>query len=587
MGNKPILLPIEKSDLHNEFNDWTRLSGKLAGRLLFRAHFYDLITGKTAVFEKTENTYFYRHILNYAEDTLDQNFLPALRKIVAGNRFGESLRQKASELTEIMEEGRSSPKNGHLNVSSADEAARAENARQLLAGVRYPQTTEILRLLRDKSPQLRRLGICLIGKFRIKDMMQEVCDCLTVPETGDEAFSVLTEFGSDAGKELTRFYLRSSGNLNASRSVLRLLSEICPGENMPFVFERLWTNSKPLRELAAVSLIKCSYKPSEEERSQLKKLILDAFEQLARMLSLKVCLDANKDEFIAARIGEELQKWKKFLLNLLIITYGNTIVPVAGRGRQLNYDKLIPELADIVFAGDRPGKKNVSGVDADIRTLKKLRHYFLSEPPRYEALPEEIINCDYNVIGIWAKASTLRSMKTIGNDSLLESVTALLFSHEWILKEEAAGLLKRAGKEMPADLSERLPEADRLRIGKILEGRENQGELLYEKTRFLSSVFTGPGEEKLVFLAGRMMFFDKISQADINALPESVFWTIAKENQINVRYISDKRTKDSVADLLQTESSCYVLPLAAIELFRIHEPYDSFVIFKNLEGVAQ
>ncbi|HNR41887.1 MAG TPA: hypothetical protein PKL65_06615, partial [Bacteroidales bacterium] len=128
---------------------------------------------------------------------------------------------------------------------------------------------------------------------------------------------------------------------------------------------------------------------------------------------------------------------------------------------------------------------------------------------------------------------------------------------------------------------------DRLRIDKILEDKIHPNGLLYEKTRFLSSVFNGTGEEKLLFLAGRMMFFDKISRAEIDELPESLIWTITKENQITLRYISDKRTKESIAGLIQTESYCYALPLTAIELFRINEPHDSFVLFKKLEGVEQ
>ena len=81
MGNKPILLPIETSDLHNESNDWLNLSGKFPGKILFRSHFFGLITGKISILDKTENKYFYDHILGYARDTHDLNFLPALRKI--------------------------------------------------------------------------------------------------------------------------------------------------------------------------------------------------------------------------------------------------------------------------------------------------------------------------------------------------------------------------------------------------------------------------------------------------------------------------------------------------------------------------
>lgn len=588
MGNKPILLPIETSDLHNESNDWLNLSGKFPGKILFRSQFFGLITGKISILDKTENKYFYDHILGYARDTHDLNFLPALRKITTESRFSESLRQQASELTEIIEEKSAREKNGRMMASTADESSRAENARRILSGVRYPQTTEILRLLRDKSPELRRLALCLIGKFRVKDMIQEVCECLTVPEISEEALSVLSEFGSEAGKELTRFYLRSSGNLSASKAVLRLFSGICPEENLPFVFERLWTNSRMVRESAARALIRCGYKPSEEEREQLGKLIFDTYGQLTWILSLKVSLDANKDVFLAEQIEKEFMRWKKFLLDLLVLTYGKSINPESSKkpGAE-NYGKLIPDLADILFSDGHTGKKNLSAAEDDRKTLKKLQKYFPCDLPRYEALPEEIINCDYNLLSVWTKACAIRTIKATGADHLLESVAALLFSPEWILKEEAARLLNSSDSRMFAGIAERLSEDDRLRIAPIAADQKNELDLLFEKTKFLSSVFPRLDEEKLLFLAERVKYIAGNSREEIKLLPESIIWTVTKENRTTLRYISDKGIEEVIADLMQAESFCYVFPLTAIELFRFYDPDNSLVIYEYLERLEE
>ncbi|NMC36871.1 MAG: hypothetical protein GYA41_00925 [Bacteroidales bacterium] len=589
MGNKPILLPIETSYLNNESKDCLNLSGKYPGKLLFRSHFFGLISGKVAVLDKTGNKYFYGHILDYARDTHDINLLPALRKITTDIRFSESLRQQASELMEIIEEKSAREKHGRMTTAIIDDSSRAENARGILAGVRYPQTTEILRLLRDKSPELRRLALCLIGKFRVKDMIQEVCECLTLPELSEEAFSVLSEFGGQAGKELTRFYLKYSGNLVAGRAILRLISCSCPEENMSFVFERLWTNSRIIRESAAKALIKCGFKPAEEERKQLKKLIYNIFGQITWILSLKVSLDSNNEAFLAEQIEKEFMRWKKFLLDLLFIAYGKSITSESSkRSSPDNYDKLIPELAGILFTDSRTGKKNISDTETDRKILKKLQQYYPCDLPRHEALPEEIINCDYNVLSVWTKACAIRTKKAIADEHLLESVAALLFSPEWILKEEAARLLNRTDSKKFADIIERLSENDRLRIAPLVkEEQESSGELLFEKTRFLSSVFSPINEEKLLFLAERMKFITCDSQEEIKLLPESIIWTITKENQITLRYISDKRTEDVIADFMQAESVCYVLPLTAIELFRFYDPDDSLVICEYLERLEE
>jgi hypothetical protein len=588
MGNKPILLPIETSDLHNESNNWVNLSGKFPGKLLFRSYFFGLITGKISILDKIDNKYFYGHILDYARNTHDINFLPALKKITTDSRFSESLRQQASELTEIIEEKSAREKNGRIITSMTDESSRAENARRILAGVRYPQTTEILRLLRDKSPELRRLALCLIGKFRVKDMIQEVCECLTVQEISEEASSVLSEFGSEAGKELTRFYLRSSGNINASKAVLRLISGICPEGNMSFVFERLWTNSRIVRESAARALIKCGFKPVEEERVQLKKLIYGTFGQITWIFSLKVSLGAKNDVFLAEQIEKEFRRWKRFLLDILVLTYGKSIIPESSKRHGAdNYGKLIPELADILFSDGHTRKKNVYDAEDDRKTLKKLLQYFPCDLPRYEALPEEIINCDYNVLNVWTKACAIRTIKETGVKHLLESVAALLFSPEWILKEEAARILNRSDSRMFTGISERLSENDRLRIAPVVKDQKHIRDLLFEKIKFLSSVFPRMDEEKLLFLAERIKYIAVNSQEEIRMLPESIIWTITKENQTTLRYISDKRIEDVIADLKQAESFCYVLPLTAIELFRFNDPEDSLVIYEYLERLEE
>jgi len=588
MGKKPILLPIETSSLQNESTDWLNLNGKLSGKLIFRSHFFYLICGKISVIDKTENRYFFDQIFDYARNTNDINFLPALRKMTADTRFNESLRQQASELTEIIEEKSAREKNGPAITSMTDESSRAENARRILGGVRYPQTSEILRLLRDKSPELKRLALCLIGKFRVKDMIQEVCECLTIPEMSEEAFSVLSEFGSEAGKELTRFYLRSSGNLSASKAVLRLISGTCPEQSMSFVFERLWTNSRIIRESAAKVIIKCGYKPDKEQSEKLKKLIFDSYGKLTWILSLKVSLDSKNDKFLSQQIEKEFMRWKKFLLDIIVLEYGKSIVPKSFKWHGPdNYDKLIPELTDILFSDGRSGKKKLSDAENDRKTLKKLRQYFPCDLPDYEVLPEEIINCDYNVLNVWTKACAIRSISSTIGEQLLESVAALLFSPEWILKEEASILLYRSDSNMFTALTERLPEDERLRIARIVETQKNNRDLLFEKTRFLSSVFPLLNEERLLFLAERMIYIPSVKKEEIRLLPESIIWTFTNENPPTLRYISDKRTEEVIADLMHAESFYYVLPLKVIELFRFYDPDDSLVIYEYLETIEK
>ena len=95
-------------------------------------------------------------------------------------------------------------------------------ARKILTDSRVPQTTQLLRLLRDKSPASKRLAIFMIGKFRMTDMLSEVSECLNVPVLESHAVNVLKSFGSEGDEEMRRFYLLSSGNVQISKTILRI-----------------------------------------------------------------------------------------------------------------------------------------------------------------------------------------------------------------------------------------------------------------------------------------------------------------------------------------------------------------------------
>ena len=112
------------------------------------------------------------------------------------------------------------------------------SAKKVLSETRMPQTTEILRLLRDKSLESKRLAIYMIGKFRLSDMLPEVCECLNIPGLETDTEAVLSAFGNNAEEELIRFYLVSSGNINTSKTILRLLSKLPLNEGTGFLFSQ-------------------------------------------------------------------------------------------------------------------------------------------------------------------------------------------------------------------------------------------------------------------------------------------------------------------------------------------------------------
>ena len=168
----------------------------------------------------------------------DINLLPVLKKIASDKTLEEGIYKRSVEMVEILEK---------LIYSNQVEPRKIAKAKKNLLGTRQPQTTEILRLLRDNSIESKRLAIYMIGKFSLSDMLPEVCECLSIAGLESDAYAVLKSFGKAAEDELLRYYLVSSGNINTSKTILRLLGKICTKESNGFLFSRLWSNSRQLK----------------------------------------------------------------------------------------------------------------------------------------------------------------------------------------------------------------------------------------------------------------------------------------------------------------------------------------------------
>lgn len=589
MRNRPFTLPPPKSDLVAGTNDRGNLKRKFSGKTLFRDNLYYLETGNLIVLDKINNDWFLEELFTYSRTNNDPNLIPALKKISDTVKYNESIRQRASEIAELIEEQYINFKEKDKVSSLRTDADKADAARKMLAGVRYPQTTDILRLLREKSPELKKLALFLIGKFNMTDMIQEVCECLNTPGIENDAFSVLHSFGNNASIELNRFYLITSGNISTSRAILRVYGKSCPRDNMPFLIERLWSNSRQLKEISLSGLISCGYRAENDDTERLNKLIFDNFSLLATLTSGKVCLYENNDTLLYREMDKEYNRWKDFLLNLLILTYGNE-VPVNHRknhfDKEENTGRYFPELADIIY-----GNSSLSGLSGSIdapvekKRLKRLQRFFPGEIPKYKELLEDIINCDYNVISIWTKACALRNMTKIEDATMGESVVALLFSPEELLMQEAARLIARSGMELYRAASERIPESASIRLDEIVSGETDENELLYGKVKFLTSCFTGIYEDEILFLAEKMIFL-KNSRQDINLSPGGgIIWSFVPEKPDPAILVIHENSQllRTAREKLNTSSFCYILQLNVVEEFGFEFPESSFRILKYID----
>jgi AAA family ATP:ADP antiporter len=574
------------SVISGSFNN---LKNRVSGAVQFRSEYYSLITGDYSSIDNSVNKWFLSDILRYAQRRQDINFLPVLKKISGKTGVDETVKHISAGIIEQIGLTNGDYRKIDPSVRYHIEDEKIVNAQKTIAGGRLPQTTEILRLLRDNNPESKRFAIYMIGKFRLKDMLSEVCNCLSIPGLESDASIVIGNFGNDASDELQSLYLRSSGNLHTSSAILRLLGKSCTKENTGFIFARLWSNSRQLKEVALKCLTDCNYKADGDEKDKLNQLISEIIGMITWNISAQIALTKGNDEVLLEVLRKETNYWNIFLFNLLSITYDSGSVTKIrasienGTVESVNYAL---EMIDMVI-DESIKAKFVSLIDIvpNEEKLKNLHQFYPGEIPHYEQLVEDILNRDYNLIGIWAKAATLRNMTSITGENIRQSVLALLFSPEKILQEEAANLIARTDKSLFTDVIGRIPDDTGSRISKIVSGAIPRREFLFEKVKFLSLILKDISENELIFLAGQIKYSEAPDIVSTGNFADSILWnlkgdfSVASLSSVFDNIFSNSSVKDAPED-----SFFYILPVTALEEFRRIYPESSFEIFNYIDN---
>jgi AAA family ATP:ADP antiporter len=555
------------------------LMNRFYGERLFGLDYFNLISGDYTVFERTGNKYYFKKIIDHTSTKQEINLLPVVKKM-AGHHIEKEIRDQAAEVlknTEALSSG----------VKREDE--RIRSAKRVLSDTRMPQTTEILRLLRDKSIESKRLAIYMIGKFRLSDMLSEVCECLNIPGLEKDTLAVLKAFGSGAEEELIRFYLISSGNINASKTILRLLSNLQLNEGTGFLFSRLWSNSRQLKEVSLRCLLHSRFTPTDEDKERLNLLISDIIGIITWNLSAKRCLEKNNDAILLNEINKELTRWSSFLINILSITYDASVVTRIRKNLEFETVESVHyahAIIDIIVDDSIKAKITyLLDVGNDEEKLRNLNRFFPVEIPDHDKLLEDILNRDYNLLSLWTKASVLRYMPQIRDNEMAESVVALLFSPESLLQQEAVRLIARSDLNLYKSVYNRIPVGTRKHLDRIIDGDADNNELLFDKILFLSDCFKGIIEEELLLPAKSLTLF-RDTKAFMPELPEGyLLWTMKSGEETPAVYVFYSSDVQETSDKIRWKelSSVYILSFRAIDEFLYQFPDNSEIVLTYTE----
>jgi AAA family ATP:ADP antiporter len=553
------------------------LKSRFSAEQVFSDNYLSLISGDFRCFETYRNRNFLERILDHSESRKDINLLPSLNRIASNTNIDEEIRQRSVQIADDLQH--------YLSEQSEDKLFLAK---KILADSRQPQTTQILRLLRDNTIESKELAILMIGKFRLKDMLPEVCECLGIKGLEVQAANVLRSFGDEAREELGRFFLTASGNNVVSKTILKLMGENCSTENQEFLFSRLWSNSRILRETALENLVKCNYGVTEEDKDRLHQLISEVIGIIVWNISARVTIARKNDTFLLEPLNSDTARWNSFLFRLLSIAYDSGSVEKirenldSGTVESVNFAL---EMIDIVIdEAIKPKLVPLLDVIPDEDKIKALYQFYPGEIHEYGKLIEDLINRDYNLLGIWIRACAIRSLTGIENENIGESLVALLFSPEKILQEESARILSRYDKELYKSATSRIYAGTRDQLDAIVNGERAEGELLYEKVRFLSECFHGLSKEDLLLPAETMKYVKDVQSADLDLPGGYILWQVhSGKPGKEVRITSEPLGKKEAKSFSDSCDFLYLLPMNTIKEYSYRFPEKSNEIMEYIE----
>ncbi|HEX2976997.1 MAG TPA: hypothetical protein VHO68_13750, partial [Bacteroidales bacterium] len=343
----------------------------------------------------------------------------------------------------------------------------------------------------------------------------------------------------------------------------------------------LWSNSRIVRETAIEGLIKSGFTPSAEELDRLHQLISDTIGLMTWNISAKVCLEKNNQNALLEIFRKDMARWRKFFFNLLSVAYdAGSIAKIRENleSETVENGNFALEMIDIVIDESiKPKVMALLDIVPDEVKLKSLYQFYPGEVPSVEKLFEDIINRDYNLVDLWTKACTLRNIPVIRDKQLEESASALLFSPEPVLQEEAVKLMLRSANNQYSSVSSRIPDSTRKKLDGIISGSIEKEELMFEKVLFLSGLFTGIPEDELITLCGYMTFRNESDLSQMNE--ECLVWPLNGSNDKRpIIYHGDKGIIEEAGN-----GKCYLLPFSAIEEFGNHYPERSAGILAYID----
>ncbi len=536
--------------------------------LLFAAHYVDIICGRADYLAGwADDTYAYEAVRT-AGRTFNPGLLSALRAIASASRFGEKVRGDAQTVARSIEKYYSDPVRNADMLRLPGISGRSMIARGILLSPRKPPVSEIIKLLGETDPEIRRTGIIAAGKFGFSELREEVLLALSGPDTEREAFHVLQLFGPEVYGSIIGQALSSSNSERENLMIIRLLRLMPLKDVASFMINLISGGNVSVRLKAALYLGEQGYSPTAQQKQKIEEIISETVHALAKIILLKQEAVRRKYFVMSRALVYERDMNIAFVHALAALLTGREAASMirthAGHGSAGGAETAAEAVRAAVEGPLVKPLQALMGNHNDRRRLNEISLFYPLRSAAARPLVSSLLSTEQNITGVWSKACALHRVAADGTGIDRELAVSYLFSNNQILQEESARAIGAINREWYSDAESRLPGYARTRIEAVINGKVPKMALIFEKTRFLSLCFRSIPEERMIMLATAMRYSETY---DAETLPGQISWIVPSE---------------------EGKSGLYSLPVSDITSFVFHysEYTDIFVEYMNKQGIA-
>jgi hypothetical protein len=346
---------------------------------------------------------------------------------------------------------------------SSDPTDRWQSVRMMDLFPTEEITRRIIPFFRDLDVRVRQEALFIAGQKKIEGLIPILIEHLSMERYSNIAFASLINIGEQTLAPLeTAFY--KNGQSNETRVlIIQIYGRLGGNYAIDLLVNKIDYPEKSIVQEVFKSLSQCGYNAADDIRLSVKNALITQASVLC--WNMAATIDIRKDMLnkpLANALEEEIEQNYDDLFVLLGLLYDReNILLVRNNMEQGTVDSVgyAIELLDVLLE-DEVKTKIIPLLDDSSyqERVRKLAIQFPKEPHDEVQILVEIINRDYNFLGLYTKACALYAYTLRDGASLSDDILANLFNPSKLLREMAGWATHLLDAEKYFDILKRLPD---------------------------------------------------------------------------------------------------------------------------------